>query len=643
MAMELGMRDYNRFKEIFDNLSELKGEPYLKALVNRLAVSLKMSTAWVSEYHSATDSLEILSLIHKSKYYQDISYSSRATVCGQVLDDRSLLQVNEQVLDEFPQSKSYLARFKPRAYLGAPLHDLDGKLIGVLALSHSLGLEFDEKSLEVFRLFADKAAIALHKYRREEEAKNKELQLKGLIDGIQDLLINFDKEGDVIMTNTAARNHLFWNQSTEERASIYGFLNKKDRSDVDRMIYKLGKSEEQDSFLYFPEGFQVLSAAGEALEVEGTLNRYELNGRWYFTMVLRSMAQKIQAEKELRSLVDRTQYLQQELEQVKVTSQLIGESAPVKMLWQDIYMVAHTDATVLVYGETGTGKELVARQIHQISNRKAKPLVSINCGAIPANLMESELFGHVKGAFTGAVADRKGRFELADGGTVFLDEIGELPLEMQVKLLRIIQEQEFEPVGSDKTIKTNVRIVAATNRNLKELIRQGEFREDLYYRLNVFPIEVPALREREDDVLTLARNFIQKFETRMSRKVSELSVVQKKVLKSYDWPGNVRELQNIIERAMIVSKDGRLDLASVLGLSSDMPAEVTKQGYEEGKVLTKEEMLAFERRNIIRALKHCHGKVSGKDGAAELMNMVPTTLSSRIRALGIRKGIYEKS
>lgn len=642
--MELGMRDYNRFKEIFDNLSELKGEPYFKALVNRMAVSLKTSTAWISEYQSTTDSLEIRSLIHKNKYYQDISYSSRATVCGQVLDDRSLLQINGQVLDEFPQSKSYLERFKPQAYLGAPLHDLDGKLIGVLALSHTMELEFDEKSLEVFRLFADKVAIALHKHRREEEAKNKELQLKGLIDGIQDLLINFDKEGDVIMTNTAARNHLFWKQPTEERASVYGFLNKKDRSDVDRMIYKLGKSEEQDSFLYFPEGFQVLSAAGEALEVEGTLNRYELNGRWYFTMVLRSMVQKIQAEKELRSLVDRTQYLQQELEQVKVTSQLIGESAPVKMLWQDIYMVAHTDATVLVFGETGTGKELVARQIHQISNRKTKPLVSINCGAIPANLMESELFGHVKGAFTGAVADRKGRFELADGGTVFLDEIGELPLEMQVKLLRIIQEQEFEPVGSDKTIKTNVRIVAATNRNLKELTRQGEFREDLYYRLNVFPIEVPALREREDDVLTLARNFIQKFEARMGRKVSELSVVQKKALKSYHWPGNVRELQNIIERAMIVSKDGRLDLASVLGLSSDMPAEViSKQDYEEDKVLTKEEILAFERRNIIRALKHCHGKVSGKGGAAELMNMVPTTLSSRIRALGIRKGIYEKS
>lgn len=643
--MELGMRDYGRFKEIFDNLSELEGEPYFKALVNRLAVSLKVDSAWISEYDNSADSLNALSFIHKNKYYGEISYSNRATVCGQVLDGRSLLKIEENLLDEFPRSKPYLGPFKPQAYLGAPLHDLDGKLIGVLAVCHSLKLDFDDKSCEVFRLFADKAAVALQKYKREEEAKNKELQLKGLIDGIQDLLINFDKEGDVIMTNTAARNHLFWKQATDERASVYAFLHKKDRSDVDRMIYKLSKSQEQDSFLYFPEGFQVISAAGEALEVEGTLNRYELNGKWYFTMVLRSMVQKIQAEKELRSLVDRTQYLQQELEQVKVTSQLIGDSGPVKMLWQDIYMVAHTDATVLVYGETGTGKELVARQIHQISNRKSKPLVSINCGAIPANLMESELFGHVKGAFTGAVADRKGRFELADGGTVFLDEIGELPLEMQVKLLRIIQEQEFEPVGSDKTVKTNVRLVAATNRNLKELIKQGEFREDLYYRLNVFPIEVPALREREDDVLTLARSFINKFEARMGRKMNELSVVQKKVLKSYDWPGNVRELQNIIERAVIVSKDGYLDLAKVLGLGKveDSYIEEAPGNDLEDKVLTREELLAFERRNIIRALKHCHGKVSGNGGAAELMNIVPTTLSSRIRALGIRKGIYEKS
>lgn len=643
--MELGMRDYDRFKEIFDNLSDLKGEPYFKALANRLAVCFKVDTAWISEYHNSTDSLKVLALIYKNKYYQDITYSSRATVCGSVLDDRSLLKVEEQVLNDFPESKSYLGRFKPQAYLGVPLHDLDGKLIGVMAVCHSSKLDFDERNLEIFRLFADKASVAVQKNRREEEAKNKELQLKGLIDGIQDLLINFDKEGHVIMTNSAARNHLAWKQGMEDRASVYGFLSKKDRNDVDRMIYKLSKSKDQDSFLYFPEGFQVLSAEGETLDVEGTLNRYELNGNWYFTMVLRSVLQKIQAEKELRSLVDRTQYLQEELEQVKVTSQLIGESTPVKMLWQDIYMVAHTDATVLVFGETGTGKELVARQIHQISSRKSKPMVSINCGAIPANLMESELFGHVKGAFTGAIADRKGRFELADGGTVFLDEIGELPLEMQVKLLRIIQEQEFEPVGSDKTVKTNVRIVAATNRNLKELTKQGEFREDLYYRLNVFPIEVPALREREDDVLTLARNFIQKFEARMGRKMNELSVVQKKALKSYNWPGNVRELQNIIERAVIVSKDGHLDFARVLGLNGGNIAESgnDQTSIDPEKVLTKEELLAFEKRNIMRALKHCLGKVSGKGGAAELMNMVPTTLSSRIRALGIRKGIYEKS
>ena len=255
-AMELGMRDYGRFKEIFDNLSELKGESYFKALVNRLAVSLKVDAAWVSDYHSGTDSLNTLSFIHKNKYYTGLSCSSRATVCGQVLDDRSLLKIEANVLDEFPRSKPFLERFKPQAYLGLPLHDLDGKLIGVLAVCHSIRLDFDEKSCEVFRLFADKAAVALQKYKRDEEAKNKEQQLKGLIDGIQDLLINFDKEGDVIMMNTAARNHLFWKQTSDERGSVYTFLNKKDRSDVDRMIYKLAKSKEEDSFLYFPKAFR---------------------------------------------------------------------------------------------------------------------------------------------------------------------------------------------------------------------------------------------------------------------------------------------------------------------------------------------------------------------------------------------------
>lgn len=640
--MELTQRDQDRLDSLFEDLNGMQGEAWFKAFTNRMAVVAKAHTAWLAEYISSSDSLEPVTVYSGGKYHELKAYSVFATPCGKTLEDRKPTHLTGDILKEYPKAKTYLAKFEPQNYLSVPLQDAQGRMLGLLGLVNIKHAEVD-KLLSYLDEFRHRAEEALLGHRKKRELDNKEKQLKGLIDGIQDLLINFNKDGEVIMTNTAARNHLFWKNVSGERNSIYDFLTKKDRNDLDRLIYRLDKSTDNETFVYFPEDYYVMAADGKPFEVEGTLNRYELNSNWYYTMVLRSKDHRLRTEEELRSLLDRTHYLQHELEEVKLSSQLIGESEGVKMLWQDIYMVAHTDATVLIHGETGTGKELVARQIHQISNRKSKPMVSINCGAIPANLIESELFGHVKGAFTGAVSDRKGRFELADGGTIFLDEIGELPLEMQVKLLRVIQEKEFEPLGSGKTIKPDVRIVAATHRNLVELTKNGQFRQDLYYRLNVFPIEVPALRERDEDVLVLAENFIRKFEARMGKKINPLSVPQKKVLQNYPWPGNVRELQNILERAVIVSRDGSLDIGKVLGLSIEPMESVVQESDETDKILTKEELLAFERNNIIKALKASGGKVSGKGGAAELLNMVPTTLSSRIVTLGIRKGIYENS
>jgi formate hydrogenlyase transcriptional activator len=364
------------------------------------------------------------------------------------------------------------------------------------------------------------------------------------------------------------------------------------------------------------------------------LSRYELDEKIYYTLVLRQIDNEARSDESVRRLVDETEYLRGELEEIKDSNQLIGESNAMKRLLQNVYMVAHTDATVLINGETGTGKELVAQHIHQISHRRSKPLVSVNCGAIPATLIESEFFGHAKGAFTGATAERKGRFQLADGGTIFLDEIGELPLDLQVKLLRVIQEGELEPVGSSKTIRVDVRIIAATHQNLFQLIRENKFREDLYYRLNVFPVEIPPLRERQDDIILIANSFINKFGKRLSKKFGPLTSDQKTLLKSHVWPGNVRELQNIIERSAILSQNGALDLHATLGRS--LPRNANESGSDENRILTKDEMLEFERKNIIRALKAANWKVSGKDGAAALLKMVPSTLSSRIAALEIK-------
>jgi transcriptional regulator with GAF, ATPase, and Fis domain len=308
-------------------------------------------------------------------------------------------------------------------------------------------------------------------------------------------------------------------------------------------------------------------------------------------------------------------------------------------LLHDVKQVADTNATVLLQGETGTGKELIAGAIHDSSYRSKKALIKVNCAAIPATLIESEFFGHVKGAFTGATGERQGRFALADGGTIFLDEIAELPIDLQSKLLRILQEGEFEPVGGANTVKVDVRVIAATNRDLSKMVREGTFREDLYFRLNVFPLQIPPLREREDDIVLLANAFIENYSKRMGRTVEPLSRECIRLLKSYDWPGNVRELQNIIERAVITSRNGRLNLERALPemFARENSSSPTSRKIIDDQIHTVDELRELERNNLIKALEKSQWRVSGAEGAARLLGMKPTTLSSRLKALGIRR------
>jgi transcriptional regulator with GAF, ATPase, and Fis domain len=296
---------------------------------------------------------------------------------------------------------------------------------------------------------------------------------------------------------------------------------------------------------------------------------------------------------------------------------------------RQIEQVASTDATVLIMGESGTGKELMARAVHNISNRSKRPLVKVNCATLPANLIESELFGHEKGAFTGAMERKIGRFELADGGSIFLDEIGELPVELQSKLLRVLQEGEFERLGNPKTMKVNVRVIAATNRNLHLAIEKKEFREDLYYRLNVFPITCPPLRDRKEDIPLLVKHFCQKHEGKIGRKINNVSPKVIDALIAYDWPGNIRELENIIERAMILNPGG------VLEYGEWIPTEkVSSNGKSSSSVSKLEDV---EKEHIIEALKKTGWKVSGEKGAAKILGLNPTTLEARMKKMGIKR------
>jgi len=347
---------------------------------------------------------------------------------------------------------------------------------------------------------------------------------------------------------------------------------------------------------------------------------------------------------EIRRLQERLQaentYLREELAEAHAYGEIIGESPSLKSIMAHIDLVAPTDASVLVLGESGTGKELIAREIHKHSQRANRPLIKVNCATIPRELYESEFFGHIKGSFTGAISDRLGRFEAADGGTLFLDEVGEIPPGLQGKLLRVLQEGEFERVGEGRTRKVDVRIIAATNKNLAEEVNNGRFREDLYYRLNVFPIEVPPLRDHKEDILLLAVHFLRVFSHRLNRPVPPLTEANLMDLHAHGWPGNVRELQNIIERALILSPQGRLrfDLPRI---NADVPPSFRSPDADPGRpaesILTDAAVKALQKQNMLAALIQSDWKVYGRDGAAHRLGIKPTTLIERMRRLRIKR------
>jgi transcriptional regulator with GAF, ATPase, and Fis domain len=320
-------------------------------------------------------------------------------------------------------------------------------------------------------------------------------------------------------------------------------------------------------------------------------------------------------------------YLRKELREQKGFDKIVGDSKAIRSVLYAANQVASTDATVLLLGETGTGKGMVANALHQMSARKDRPLVTVNCSALPQNLIESELFGREKGAFTGAHVRQAGRFEVADGGTIFLDEIGEMPLELQSKLLRVLQEGEFERLGSAKTVKVNVRVIAATSCDLKQEIRKKRFREDLFYRLNVFPILIPPLRQRTEDIPLLAQFFTEKYARKMGRSIESIPKATTKTFLKYDWPGNVRELEHVIERAVIITAGTSLIMTDQLipslpGDSNDEPLK---------------DLAAAEREHILKVLQETGWRIEGPSGAAVILKLHPSTLRSRIKKLGIRR------
>jgi len=393
--------------------------------------------------------------------------------------------------------------------------------------------------------------------------------------------------------------------------------------------------------------------SGEPIAVEYTSTPIFEMGRLVGAVVLfRDIRERQRTEARLRDALSEVeqlktrlemenQYLQEEINAHGNHHEIVGESPAVKHLLQQIDLVAATDANVLVTGESGTGKELVARAIHASSPRRDRPLIRVNCAAVPRELFESEFFGHLKGAFTGAVSNRVGRFELADGGTLFLDEVGEIPLELQSKLLRVLQDRQFEPVGDNRTRAVDVRVIAATNRDLRDMVARGAFREDLYFRLNVFPIRSVPLRERLEDIPLLASHFLERASLAFNKPGIRMSLTQVAVLQQYAWPGNIRELQNVIERQTIVSRDGRVSFHEVLAPSAPSSGPVSSTSQCQPEPTADKDWERQMKLNAISVLKRTAGKVSGEGGAAQLLGLKPTTLASRLKKWGVDPRDYK--
>jgi formate hydrogenlyase transcriptional activator len=676
---------------IAEGTSLSTGADFFRALVGNLASALRVPYVLVAECtDDSRTRVRTLAFWSRNGLVEDVEYALAGTPCQNVVGGTvGCYPDNIQTL--FPDDTD-LVRLNARGYLGVPIVTADGGVAGHLAVIDDKPLPEDDMTTALLRTFAARAGVELERLRaaRHIEALGRQLSIaaeraRSLLAINNAVVLNLTQDALFTAITGALRRVVTFDRCTiflhdpqknvlrmtssdstvpsrhfvpglelplEGSHAGWSFVNQRVFFNPDLRETRTYPGED----VLLEEGFRSLIVVPMVIRGRsiGTLNlgsRRPMEFGEPEAELLQEAANQVALSIEnmreyeeigrLKAQLERENvYLREEILGEHNYEEIVGTSLALGAVVRTIDRVAPTDTTVLVIGETGTGKELIARAVHNRSPRRSRPLVKVNCGAIASGLIESELFGHVKGAFTGALERRTGRFELADGGTLFLDEIGELPLDMQVKLLRVLQEQEFEPVGSSRTIKVDVRVIAATNRNLQEEVAAGRFRADLFYRLNVLPIFVPPLRDRRDDVAQLAMFFVQKHAKRIGRSVDSVSRESLDRLAAYSWPGNVRELENVIERALVLSHDGVLDAAQGLVPSG---ASVAPTGVTGPVVSVAHTSVAaarlddVERAHIAATLDQTGWVIEGPRGAAKVLDMHPNTLRSRMKRLGLER------
>jgi len=625
-------------RNIIEGTATQTGEQFFRSLVENLSRALGTEGAWITEYIDETQKLRGLAFLMGGKWIEDYEYDIAGTVCEEVILEDSFIHYPENIIDFFPDNP-ILKELSAVSYMGVPLKDIDGKALGYIAVLDTKPIPEDPRLVGIFNIFAARAAAELQRLRAEAQVREREQKLSGLFDSAMDTIIELEAGARIKMINPAGEDLFGLSAQQMQGRNLTEFITDASSVKLMELLKQLHLLPEDKRSLWIPGGLKAMTGNGTEFSTEATLSGFEVEGQPFYTLILRNVNDRLEAERKINTLVYEAQYLQEEIKELQNFDEIIGNSKAIKKVLNEIKQVAGTDATVLVTGETGTGKELVARAIHAESKRKGRALLKVNCAAISPLLMESEFFGHEKGAFTGATSKREGRFSLANGGTIFLDEIGELPLDLQSKLLRVLQEGEFEPVGSSKSIKVDVRMICATNRDLRQMVEDKKFREDLYYRLEVFPMEIPPLRDRGDDITLLASVFSEKCAKRFGKKIDPLSANCLQRLQDYHWPGNIRELQNVIERAIITSPNSRINLDQILSgtYRTEYNKEINTDEESSKIILTEKELKELEYQNIIRALESAEWRIYGTEGAAELLGMNPSTLRSRIKTFGIKR------
>lgn len=667
--------DRKRIEETLRHITEgtagSTGDEFFRSLVKHLARALQVRYSFVAECTDETkENVHMLAFWQGEDFGNNIEFPLAGTPCESVIQG-NVCSYPERLQVLFPEDEGLVA-LGAQSYAGVPLVNRVGNILGHLVVIDDKPRVFSEQAFSFLRIFATRAGAELERKYAGDALRKSQEHLRTLLDinnaivtkltreelftAIAEVLarvIEFDRlalamydpESDVLRLVTYAGPYhrddytpigrvLDLNDSPAGRA----FLSQKPVLRRDLESERQTSSEQRA----YGHGFRSLCALPLTIRgrkigaiTVGSLakDQYTEADAEFLVEVANQIAiavDNMKLHEETEALKARFEaeavYLQEEIKTEYNFDEIIGRSLPIRQLLRKVEQVAPTEATVLIQGETGTGKELVARAVHDRSRRNDRPLVKVNCGSIPAGLVESELFGHEKGAFTGATQRRVGRFELANGGTIFLDEVTELPIDTQVKLLRVLQEGEFERVGSSQTIKVDVRAIAATNRDLKEVVKNGTFRSDLFYRLNVFPLAVPALRERKDDIPLLVNFFLSKFGKKLGKDVRGVSQKSMDNFLHYDWPGNVRELQNIVERAAVLASGPIVQIEESMVGSGEIARESAVDTLENA-----------ERNHILRALNETHWVVHGKKGAAEILGINPSTLRSRMEKLGIKR------